>query len=150
MFNTAPSNICLLFFNKDRVGAGEPSQHETRDHQARPAIHVILNRTTRKRTSTLNAPMASAQMILPTPSAQNETRKQRSRPTEPSQEMKMPSKSKAQQQAAGAALAAKRGDKSKSQLRGASREMAKSMSEKELEKLASTRQKGKPEHKSKS
>lgn len=36
MFNTAPSNICLLFFNKDRVGAGEPSQHETRDHQARP------------------------------------------------------------------------------------------------------------------
>jgi len=64
--------------------------------------------------------------------------------------MKMPSKSKAQQQAAGAALAAKRGDKSKSQLRGAPREMAKSMSEKELEKLASTRQKGKPEHKSKS
>ncbi|WP_176038462.1 DUF3008 family protein [Brucella tritici] len=62
----------------------------------------------------------------------------------------MPSKSKAQQQAAGAALAAKRGDKSKSQLRGASREMAKSMSEKELERLASTRQKGKPEHKSKS
>lgn len=62
----------------------------------------------------------------------------------------MPSKAKAQQQAAGAALAAKRGDKSKSQLRGASREMAKSMSQKELEKLASTRQKGKPEHKSKS
>ncbi|ABS16994.1 MULTISPECIES: DUF3008 family protein [Brucella] len=62
----------------------------------------------------------------------------------------MPAKSKAQQQAAGAALAAKRGDKSKSQLRGASREMAKSMSEKELEKLASTRQKDKPEHKSKS
>ncbi|EXL03579.1 MULTISPECIES: DUF3008 family protein [Brucella] len=62
----------------------------------------------------------------------------------------MPAKSKAQQQAAGAALAAKRGDKSKSQLRGASREMAKSMSEKELEKLASTRQKDKPEDKSKS
>jgi len=36
MFNTAPSNIQLLFFNNDRVGAGEPSQHETRDHQARP------------------------------------------------------------------------------------------------------------------
>lgn len=62
----------------------------------------------------------------------------------------MPAKSKAQQQAAGAALAAKRGDKSKSELRGASREMAKSMSEKELEKMASTRQKGKPELKSKS
>ncbi|KAB0567674.1 DUF3008 family protein [Brucella pituitosa] len=60
----------------------------------------------------------------------------------------MPAKSKAQQQAAGAALAAKRGDKSKSELRGASREMAKSMSEKELEKMSSTKQKGKPEHKS--
>ncbi|WP_435656572.1 DUF3008 family protein [Brucella pituitosa] len=47
-------------------------------------------------------------------------------------------------------MAAKRGDKSKSELRGASREMAKSMSEKELEKMASTKQKGKPEHKSKS
>ncbi|MBC2887107.1 DUF3008 family protein [Ochrobactrum sp. CM-21-5] len=62
----------------------------------------------------------------------------------------MPAKSKAQQQAAGAALAAKRGDKSKSELRGASKEMAKSMSEKELEKMASTKHKGKPEHKSKS
>jgi len=62
----------------------------------------------------------------------------------------MPAKSKAQQQAAGAALAAKRGDKSKSELRGASKEMAGSMSEKELEKLASTKQKGKPKHKSKS
>ncbi|MBB4095966.1 DUF3008 family protein [Ochrobactrum pecoris] len=61
----------------------------------------------------------------------------------------MPAKSKAQQQAAGAALAAKRGDKSKSELRGASKEMAKSMSEKELEKMASTKQKTKPEHKSK-
>ncbi|AIK41264.1 MULTISPECIES: hypothetical protein [Brucella/Ochrobactrum group] len=36
MFNTDPSNCGLLFFNKDRVGAGEPSQRETRDHQARP------------------------------------------------------------------------------------------------------------------
>ncbi|NKC23463.1 DUF3008 family protein [Ochrobactrum oryzae] len=62
----------------------------------------------------------------------------------------MPAKSKAQQQAAGAALAAKRGDKSKSELRGASKEMAKSMSEKELEQMASTKRKGKPEHKSKS
>lgn len=61
----------------------------------------------------------------------------------------MPAKSKAQQQAAGAALAAKRGDKPKSELRGASKGMAKSMSEKELVKMASTKQKGKPEHKSK-
>jgi len=36
MFNTVPSNIRLLFFEKERVGAGEPSQHEPRDHQARP------------------------------------------------------------------------------------------------------------------
>ncbi len=36
MFCSGPSNIRLLFFNKDRVGAGEPSQQETRDHQARP------------------------------------------------------------------------------------------------------------------
>jgi len=62
----------------------------------------------------------------------------------------MPAKSKAQQQAVGAALAAKRGDKAKSELRGASKQMEKSMSEKELEKMASTKQKGKPEHKAKS
>lgn len=58
----------------------------------------------------------------------------------------MPAKSKAQQKAAGAALAAKRGDMKKSELKGASKEMEKSMSEKELEELASTRHKGKPEH----
>jgi len=58
----------------------------------------------------------------------------------------MPAKSKAQQQAAGAALAAKRGEKSKSSLKGASKSMASSMSEKELEKMASTKRKGKPEH----
>ncbi|MEL4072967.1 DUF3008 family protein [Ochrobactrum sp. GPK 3] len=62
----------------------------------------------------------------------------------------MPAKSKAQQQAAGAALAAKRGDKAKSSLRGASKQMEKSMSKTELEKMASTKQKGKPEHTSKS
>ncbi|KAB2654810.1 DUF3008 family protein [Brucella anthropi] len=62
----------------------------------------------------------------------------------------MPAKSKAQQQAAGAALAAKRGDKAKSSLRGASKQMEKSMSKAELEKMASTKQKGKPEHTSKS
>ena len=58
----------------------------------------------------------------------------------------MPAKSQAQQKAAGAALSAKRGDTPKSELRGASRQMAKSMSEKELEKMASTKRKGKPEH----
>jgi len=50
----------------------------------------------------------------------------------------MPAKSKAQQEAAGAALAAKRGDRPKSSLKGASKSMASSMSEKELEKMAST------------
>ena len=61
----------------------------------------------------------------------------------------MPAKSQAQQKAAGAALAAKRGKTSKSQLKGASRSMEKSMSEKELQKMASTSRKGKPENKSK-
>jgi hypothetical protein len=61
----------------------------------------------------------------------------------------MPAKSKAQQEAAGAALAAKRGDKPKSSLKGASKSMASSMSEKELERMASTSRKGKPEHASK-
>lgn len=58
----------------------------------------------------------------------------------------MPAKSKAQQQAAGAALAAKRGERKKSELRGASKSMVKSMSERELHDLASTRRKGKPRH----
>ena len=62
----------------------------------------------------------------------------------------MPAKSKAQQKAAGAALAAKRGEIKKSELKGASRDMEKSMTEKELEELASTKRKGKPEHVSKS
>jgi hypothetical protein len=61
----------------------------------------------------------------------------------------MPAKSGAQQKAAGAALAAKRGDMPKSKLRGASKEMAESMSEAELDKMASTKRKGKPEHVSK-
>ena len=46
--------------------------------------------------------------------------------------------SKAQQQAAGAALSAKRGESDKADLQGASVEMYESMSEKELEELAST------------
>lgn len=62
----------------------------------------------------------------------------------------MPAKSKAQQKAAGAALSAKRGDTPKGELKGASKSMEKSMSESELEKMASTSRKGKPEHASKS
>lgn len=58
----------------------------------------------------------------------------------------MPAKSKAQQKAAGAALAAKRGETAMSSLRGAARSMAESMTEAELEELASTPRKGKPEH----
>lgn len=62
----------------------------------------------------------------------------------------MPAKSKAQQKAAGAALAAKRGDIPKRDLRGASRTMEDTMTEKELRDLASTPRKGKPEHVAKS
>lgn len=62
----------------------------------------------------------------------------------------MPAKSKAQQKAAGAALSAKRGDTKVSELQGASKSMYESMSEKELDEMASTKRKGKPEHKSKS
>jgi hypothetical protein len=65
------------------------------------------------------------------------------------EEDEMPAKSAAQQKAAGAALAAKRGDMKKSKLQGASKSMEKSMSESELEKMASTKRKGKPEHVSK-
>ena len=59
----------------------------------------------------------------------------------------MPAKSKAQQQAASAALLAKRGETPKSKLKGASKGMVESMSEKELENIASTRRKGLPGHK---
>lgn len=58
----------------------------------------------------------------------------------------MPAKSKAQQKAAGAALSAKRGDEKVSNLKGASKSMYKSMSERELEEFASTSRKGKPAH----
>ncbi|MFO1153089.1 MAG: DUF3008 family protein [Rhodospirillales bacterium] len=54
-------------------------------------------------------------------------------------------KSKKQQMAAGAALAVKRGEQPKSKLQGASKEMVDSMSEKELEDMARTKRKGKPE-----
>jgi hypothetical protein len=59
----------------------------------------------------------------------------------------MPAKSKAQQKAAGAALSAKRGDTKKSELKGASRGMYESMTEKELEDLAETKRKGLPSKK---
>jgi len=57
----------------------------------------------------------------------------------------MPAKSKAQQKAAGAALSAKRGETKVGDLKGASKSMYKSMSEKELDAFASTKRKGKPE-----
>lgn len=62
----------------------------------------------------------------------------------------MPAKSKAQQKAAGAALSVKRGEHKISDLKGASRSMERSMSEQELNRMASTKLKGKPEHISKS
>lgn len=61
----------------------------------------------------------------------------------------MRAKSKAQQKAAGAALSAKRGETPKGKLKGASKSMVESMSERQLHELASTKRKGKPEHASK-
>lgn len=60
----------------------------------------------------------------------------------------MPAVSKAQQKAAGAALSAKRGETKKKDLKGASKSMVDSMSEKQLEEFAATKHKGKPERKS--
>ena len=62
----------------------------------------------------------------------------------------MPAKSAAQQKAAGAALAAKRGEQPVSKLKGASKSMYESMSETQLDEFASTKRKDKPEHVSKS
>lgn len=59
----------------------------------------------------------------------------------------MPAKSKKQQMAAGAALAAKRGERKASSLKGASKEMAKSMSERKLHDLAKTTRKKLPSKK---
>jgi Protein of unknwon function (DUF3008) len=58
----------------------------------------------------------------------------------------MPAKSKAQQQAAGAALSVKEHERPKSSLKGASKSMYGSMTEKELRDMAATKRKGKPEH----
>jgi hypothetical protein len=55
--------------------------------------------------------------------------------------------SKAQQQAAGAALSAKRGETKVSDLQGASEDMYNSMSEKELEEMAGTDRKDLPKKK---
>ncbi len=63
-------------------------------------------------------------------------------------ELQEKSVSKKQQKAMGIALAAKRGDIPKSELKGASKEMVK-MSEKDLEDFASTKHKGLPEKKKK-
>ncbi|MEZ6030116.1 MAG: DUF3008 family protein [Hyphomonadaceae bacterium] len=60
----------------------------------------------------------------------------------------MPATSKAQQKAAGAALSAKRGETPKSQLTGASKQMAESMSKKDLEEIASTKRQNLPDKKS--
>ncbi|MBQ2260508.1 MAG: DUF3008 family protein [Loktanella sp.] len=57
----------------------------------------------------------------------------------------MPTKSKAQQRTAGAALSAKRGEAKVSDLIGASREMYDSMTEKELENFAATEHDDLPE-----
>ncbi|KCZ64868.1 MULTISPECIES: DUF3008 family protein [Hyphomonas] len=59
----------------------------------------------------------------------------------------MPAQSEAQQKAAGAALSAKRGETKVSDLQGASKEMYDSMSESELEDLASTKHDDIPEKK---
>jgi hypothetical protein len=56
----------------------------------------------------------------------------------------MPAQSKKQQMAAGAALAAKRGERKKSSLRGASKKMAESMSEDQLRDFAKTKRKKLP------
>jgi len=61
----------------------------------------------------------------------------------------MPAKSKKQQMAAGAALAAKRGKRAKSSLKGASKGMYKSMNKTELRKMAKTKRKKLPTRKRK-
>jgi len=58
----------------------------------------------------------------------------------------MPVKSKSQQMAAGAALAALRDQRKKSDLRGASKSTVDSMDEQQLHDLASSKRKGRPQH----
>jgi hypothetical protein len=59
----------------------------------------------------------------------------------------MPAGSKKQQMAAGAALAAKRRERNKSSLKGASKKMAESMSEKQLRDFAKTKRNKLPKKK---
>ena len=59
----------------------------------------------------------------------------------------MPAKSKAQQMAAGVALAAKRGNKKVKDLKGPAKTMYESMDKKDLHDLAATPHHNKPEHK---
>jgi hypothetical protein len=61
----------------------------------------------------------------------------------------VPAKSKKQQMAAGAALSAKRGERSKKSLKGASTQMDESMSESELRRMAGARRKTLPKRASK-
>lgn len=63
---------------------------------------------------------------------------------QPDERWIMPAKSKKQQMAAGAALSAKRGERPKSSLKGASRQMAESMTEKELDRMASVKRRNLP------
>jgi hypothetical protein len=58
----------------------------------------------------------------------------------------MPAKSKAQQMAAGAALSAKRGEQDVNELKGASRQMYDTMTEKQLEEMAATARENKPQY----
>jgi hypothetical protein len=58
----------------------------------------------------------------------------------------VPARSKAQQRAAGAALAAKRGEQKVSDLKGPAKSMYESMSEQQLEEFASGKAKTKPQH----
>jgi len=60
----------------------------------------------------------------------------------------MPARSKKQQMAAGAALAAKRGERSKASLKGASRQMVETMSERQLREFAATKRRGLPRKRS--
>lgn len=59
----------------------------------------------------------------------------------------MPAQSKSQQKAAGAALAAKRGEQKVKDLQGASKRMYHNMTEKELEEMAATPRDDLPEKK---
>ena len=58
-----------------------------------------------------------------------------------------PARSRAQQQSAGIALSAKRGETPKSKLKGASKQMYEGMTKKQLEEYAGTKSKSLPKKK---